>query len=472
MASDAFRSAYRGASSEAVSIHIGENRAEEYIDSVEAAIDTLEEQLQAVVDNNKGIDFAQGDAAEVWHASTLNLRAAVASQDQDAASTPRSTLKDSPDVVYGDDGAQEAQLKYYGDAAATADALDEPGYAGMTKLGPAEQIDEVRERLYERADRVEESSPEQAEFLRRTADSTTDRLESDGIESVPLTRSDSSALVTDIRDDGVLDRERWGLTLDQQVDGGNVFTEGVEAFIGGAGMAFAMQVSGLAVGAIKKLMDDGTIDAGDLRDLAEGRATAVAKSSVAGAVAASITVAEAAGHLSALGLEGLDPTGAAALTVLIINAIPLAARAARGELGWGEATYRMSVSAAALGGGLTGAALGTFLIPIPIAGAVIGSVIGASLVRVGATVGESVVMGWAIDNGWTYFGVVSQDYRLPPEVRERLGLDSAELETAELDRPLLERPVLQRPILETAELDTTVRLVRRGVVSFRRVGYV
>lgn len=70
MASDAFRSAYRGASSEAVSIHIGEDRAEEYIDSVEAAIDALEEQLQVVVDNNKGVDFAQGDAAEVWHAST------------------------------------------------------------------------------------------------------------------------------------------------------------------------------------------------------------------------------------------------------------------------------------------------------------------------------------------------------------------------------------------------------------------
>jgi hypothetical protein len=74
--------------------------------------------------------------------------------------------------------------------------------------------------------------------------------------------------------------------------------------------------------------------------------------------------------------------------------------------------------------GYLGATVGQMIIPIPWLGALAGNIVGSTL---GAVVFEGtnqVFLGVCVESGWTFFGMVSQDYTVSEDVLRQAGFET------------------------------------------------
>lgn len=82
-------------------------------------------------------------------------------------------------------------------------------------------------------------------------------------------------------------------------------------------------------------------------------------------------------------------------------------------------------------------------------------------------------MSFAVDTGFSFFGLVDQDYVLPKETIEKLGLEVVSLDYIELNRTGLNRTTLNRTSLNRTKYNTLdIMVLRRGVIGVNKVGYV
>ena len=188
-----------------------------------------------------------------------------------------------------------------------------------------------------------------------------------------------------------------------------------------------------------------------------------------GTVAGGLAMAASSGALGDAA-EALAPEAISLIVVMTVNAAISAIKASRGEISWDEAGYRMAKSSIVVAGGTAGAVIGTALLPG--IGTVIGSIVGAAVTRT-VTVGtEHVAMSLAVSHGWSFFGIVDQDYRVPEPTLRCLGWDTVQLDGNLMDNVELDQVQLDTNDFDSNLLDAPVRFIRRGVIGVRRVGYV
>ena len=121
-------------------------------------------------------------------------------------------------------------------------------------------------------------------------------------------------------------------------------------------------------------------------------------------------------------------------------------------------------------GGAIGQAIG---VAIPGLGYAIGSLIGCTCAVV-YQVGKKQLISFCVDTGFTCFGLVEQDYQLPEEVLNDMGLDLAEIDYAPIERAQVYRIEVDSNIgIDIANLETVdITMIRRGVIGVNKVGYV
>ncbi len=440
--------------------------AAEYVEGVKAAIERFQSAIIEVTANNKTIAYAQGDAAEVWHAQTYNIDAVRLGREP-LATAPRETIAHGPDVVFGPNRADPVQLKYYANPEDTARAVAHPGYAGMTLLVPSGQLPQVQAWLLARADAAQISNPELAHRYADAATRLSDHLSRDGSASLDLTRAQAEELVRDGAD-GRLDLEKLSLTTRDVIQLSDQLREVGEHALQAAAIAAALQLTGYLMAAIRRALDEGSLTASDLAELAEGRSAVVAKSAFTGTVAGGLTLAAAEG-LFGDAATNLAPESISLLVVLAVNSAISAYRASTGRITWTEAAFQIAQSGTIVMGAAAGGALGSMVAPG--IGTIIGSILGAALTRQSVREAERLVMAIAVRQGWTFFGMVNQDYRVPEEILSGLGWDTVDWERVELDRVQLDAVELDSVDADTVELDS-VRFLRRGVIGVRQIGYL
>jgi len=432
---------------------------------VEDAIEDVIRQMKNLADNQKDIHYAKGDVAEAWHAGTFNVDAARRGVDTSAV-TPRDA---SPiDVSMHGTSMENAQLKYYRTPEDTAKAISHPKYADLDqKVVPADQLDEVKNAAARLASKNAQTRPEMSESYAHTARSADDRLRLDGTESRPLSERDARDAVKELRSEGDLDREGFGLTPPQVIQWQDILRESTTAAARAAIISAALQSAPYLVAVAKKAWETGEISAKDFAPLAQALPATLLRSGVAGGLSAAIVGSARAGALGSA-LQQVDPTFVAAGVTLAISAFETSIKAARGDITWPAAAKTISEDAIVLASAMGGAALGQALIPIPMLGALVGNIVGAVVARLVIDQVNGVVLGVAAETGWTVFGLVDQNYTVPSELLEASGwsvLDIQKLEPHTLD---LKR--MQPRMLELKRVDMAV--LRRGVVSFGRIAYL
>ncbi len=457
-----FQRGFQLAADQFVAAAVGEE-VNAYCLGVESSLEELIRDMARVAVNQKDLHYAKGDVAELWHADTLNLHAAQRGLNVEAFA-PRNAGAIDVAVSGANDGLA-AQLKYYKGAEETAKAISDPKYQGLEKVVPSDQLDSVRAAALRLASKNGER-PEVAESYEHTARVASDRLRLDGAESRPLSEEQAVDLTRQLRRDGTIDRAQFGLSSREIIQWQEVLRDAAPVAARAALLAAALQSAPYLVAIAKKGFETGEIGAEDFAPLGQTLPAAVLRSGLAGGLTAAIV---GAAHKELLGasLKELDPTLVSAVVVLCISAAGHSIRAARGAISPQEAAARTGEDALTIFVSIGFAAVSQALIPIPMLGAMLGNIVGAVVARLVIDQANEAIVGLAAETGWTFFGLVEQDHTVPRSLLTAAGWQTISLDT-------IQPRTLEVRRLETNNLDLEtidVKVLRRGVVAFRRVGF-
>lgn len=448
--------------------------SDSYVTNVNDEIDKLVKDLNSFEGFRTASKILKGDVAEFWHAGTFNINSALKDSSH-RAFVDRSHAPASTDISTNFE--DEYGLKYYSDGQASAKAqsvsvLNVPIYKGQIRIIPRDQLEEATKYL-ERIIRTEAvRRPEQVFRYQETLDMLTDRLsDSKGAESIPLSKKEASELAT-LAKQGKINAVELGLTTEELVKYNYVIQQAFKAGLTAATISIVLKVAPEIFKSIDYLLKNGKINAEQFKKIGFAAVSGGAEGFIRGSVSAAITASCKAGLLGEA-LKSVDPTIVGTVTVLTMNVIKNAFQVALGKKTRRQLSEEfirdMYISACSLiGGGVSQA-----LIEIPILGYMLGSFIGSIFGSFTYNLGSKAVLSFCVDSGFTMFGLVEQDYTLPKEIIEQIGIETFDYETFEYGTFKTESFSYDTFGTETFEPDTLdITFLRRGVIGVSKVGYV
>ena len=479
----------------------------EYVGEIDAAVEKLRESLLAEQANNRRTDQLSGNIAEEWHAGTFNIDATVKRSDS-RAKVEHSNGYASVDVSlntgekysskYGKDGAASAKAqakthleyaKSHGAGSKAVEAIEggadpnAPMYGGMKRLIPDGQEDEAAQWLEEQSDKESCRRPEQVARYKDTRESLVTKIEKDGVSSRGLSRQGSKDLTGEVKS-GEVDLESRGVSAKQGLldNPDQIVKTSLKAGVTAAAVAAALKAAPVIVSAVQDLVTTGDIDLETLASGGAESASAGAMAFVSGSISAALTEAMRSGMIGGA-FEGISPAVVGAATVVVMDALVGGVKVATGNMDRYEFADSLAQNTVIAVTGVAGGALGQALLPIPALGYLVGSLAGSMIGGFAHDAGSKVFMSLCVERGVTFFGLVEQDYELPKETLEAIGIDVFEYEKFEPDwlepdwfEPEWFVPDRLEPDWLAPELVTPsligFEFPRRGVVAAGRVGYI
>ena len=135
-----------------------------------------------------------------------------------------------------------------------------------------------------------------------------------------------------------------------------------------------------------------------------------------------------------------------------------------------QLTKQLAVSTVAVVCGTTGQVL---LPELPVLGYMLGSFVGSVVASITLKISEKTILSFCADTGFSFFGLVEQNYELPKEIIERLGLEVVSLNHVELKRNELRQNKLGRATLSRTKYNTLdIMVLRRGIIGVNKIGYI
>ena len=448
--------------------------SDSYVTNVNDEIDKLVKDLNSFEGFKTASKILKGDVAEFWHAGTFNINSALKDSSH-RAFVDRSHAPASTDIStnFGD----KYGLKYYSDGQASAKAqsvsvLNVPIYKGQIRIIPRDQLEEATKYL-ERIIRTEAvRRPEQVPRYQETLDMLTDRLsDSKGAESIPLSKKEASELAT-LAKQGKINADELGLTTEELVKYNYVIQQAFKAGLTAATISIVLKVAPEIFKSIDYLLKNGKINAEQFKKIGFAAVSGGAEGFIRGSISSALTFSCKEGLLGGA-LKSANPPIIAAVTVITMNVISNAFQVALGKKTRRQLSEEfirnMYISACSLiGGGVSQA-----LIEIPILGYMLGSFIGSIFGSFTYNLGSKAVLSFCVDSGFTMFGLVEQDYTLPKEIIEQIGIETFDYETFEYGTFKTESFSYDTFGTETFEPDTLdITFLRRGVIGVSKVGYV
>lgn len=353
-----------------------------------------------------------------------------------------------------------------------------PLYTGQARLIPSDQIEDAINALKKRID--DSSIPERQEWVGRyqdTLDKLTDHIESpNGSQSMRLTFEESKTLQT-LGKEGKFDPERFNITLAEKLDKWFLCQNVLRAGLNAAWIAALLKAAPSMIECVKLLVKDGYLTTEDITQIGLDIKDGAVDGFLKGLFCAAITTSAELGYLGDVLLSASHATGSfapgiAAVVVLFLQAVNDSIHLAKGDMTKQEFAYNLEkntyIAVGALGMGL---ALQS-VINIPIVSYMLGSVIGSVLGGLIFEAKECFFMSICIEHGYTFFGLVEQDYELPVDVRKKLGYDTFQYEPFEYESfqyDSFEYGAIKYEPFDYKKLD--VVMLKRGLIGIRRIGY-
>ena len=493
---------------------INEKTSVSYLGNIESEIKTLESEINSRWGNAN--PQLKGYVAEDWARGTFNIDAA-SKRTGERVWTPPANDYASTDLQ-GSWG-NSYQAKYYGDAKQSALAqaktykqsyneylghcrhkgLPEPTiqeylskrgidpnidvnlpiYQAQARLIPADQLKDAIDALKWKIQ--SEPRPEQVARYQDTLNKLTDRLRSPkGAESTPLTEEESKTLA-ELSKNGKFDPARYDITLAKKADYLYLCQNTIFSGLSGAIVSSVLKAAPDIAKALINLIRDGKIDREDLEKIGTEAYTGAKRGFISGLTVAAIRNACALGYLGdSLQKAALDATNPAfnnvvvVLTTIIIETISDTIRLSGGKMPKQEFVQRLEKRIFISGCAITTGTVVQGLLPAaPVVGYLIGSFVGTIVGGAIFEVKEQFFMSLCIERGYTFFGLVEQDYALPDEVVKRLGLETFEFESFPFETFPFETFPFESIELEKFEFESIdIVMLKRGLIGVRKIGYV
>lgn len=484
---------------------LGSALGNHYIDRVEFEINETVKSLNSFSGTAANISTLKGDVAEFWHAGTFNIKAAVKGSSH-RVEVDRSHDFGSVDIS-GKNFGFKAGLKYYKDGAASAkqqsksiferykeyqaqggkdsiktflkkrgysdtSVLNNAVYAGQIRVIPADQLKGAIAYLEEKIAKESVNRPEQVQRLKETLKMLTDKIsDNEGVESIPLTET-KSRYVAQLAKEGLVDPKKLGLTTEELIQESDIIRESFKAGMSAAVVSLVLRITPEILNAIDYLIQNGEIDEVQYKSIGLAAVTGASEGFIRGSISAAITANCKAGLLGSA-LKEVNPSIIGMVTVVTMNTMQNSFKVAKGEMTRQELTdeliKQMFVSTCSLYiGGISQG-----IIEIPVLRFMIGSFIGSMIGSVTYSVGYSAVMSFCVENGFTMFGLVDQNYELPKEILEEIGVEVFDYENFDYENFEPEKFNVTTFDFQSYEYEKyDIVFLRRGVIGIGRVGYM
>lgn len=451
------------------------------------------------------ISFLKGDVAEFHHSGSFNINAALNSshyktyvdRSHDFASadiTSNFDLKFGLKYMKnGQDSAKAQSNSYFqryneychGDRSISftefikqrgieeGDIMNDPIYSGQIRIIPKDQLQDAIDYLKFKIAKEQLIRPEQVKRYQETLDLLQDKIESpDGIQSNPLSKEEAERLAL-LAKNGDYDPLVNGLTTEELIQFHHLLKEGIKSGTTAAVISMVLKISPEIYRIINDLISKGYIDEGRFKELGFLALTGAAEGFIRGSISASLTIACKSGLLGP-NLKSLNPSIIAAATVICFNAMQDSYLISIGKLSKRQFVNNLSrnifVSSCSLGFGT----LLQSIIPMPVLGYLLGNFVGSFIGSFAYDATSSAIISYCIESGCTFLGLVEQDYQLPQEALEEIGISVFDYDNYEYLQLETKEFALNEFLPQTLIPDSglSITFLRRGVVGVRQIGYL
>lgn len=479
----------------------------EYVSQVNAAIEKTRTDLNDFTGFRTDPSKLKGDIAEFWHAGSFNADAA-ANNSRVRLTIDRSHEFASADLTSSD--ATPFGLKFYRTGVESAkqqaksvferfqeykagggtDSLDkfltdrgyldatvlnDPVYKGQVRIIPKDQYKDAVAWLQKKIEKESASRPEQVARYKETLALLSDRAKSaDGTQSIPLSEADARRLAALAREGGVSaeDLKMIGLSTEDLITYERLFNQALQTGVDAAMLFIILKTAPEIYKAIQYLVETGEINGEQLKKVGLAALSGGAEGFIRGSLAAAITTACQSG-LWGETLKSVEPSVIGCVTVIALNTMKNACRVARGEMKGYEMANILTKelflsSCSVFMGGIT-----QTLVVIPALGFMLGSFVGSVVGAFTYDKVYSVALSFCADTGFTLFGLVKQDYRLPDDVFTSIGIEPFKTENFELDEFVVDEFTIDELDVEEFRTETfEITPLRRGVIGVSKIGYI
>ncbi len=377
-------------------------------------------------------------------------------------------------MEYKSRGGKDSLEKYLADRFYTnEDVLNDPVYYGQIRVIPANQLKEAKSYLRRQIKKAKVNDPEKVKRLQETLKMLRDRIEDhEGNKSITISLKKSEKLAA-IAKEGNFDAEALGITAPELLNLEMVVKKALKAGISAAVISLVLKVGPEIFSAIDYLVKNGEIDKEQFQKIGFKAITGASEGFINGSVAAAITACCESGILGEA-LKEVTPGVVGAIVAVTMNTMKNAYQVAIGKKSRTELSNELIrdlfVSFSAHVMGVVGQAV---LNKLPVIGYLVGSFVGSVIGSFVYHTGYKVTISFCTETGVTMFGLVDQDYKLPEDIIEEMGLETFDFdsflpETFEADTFKFDTfdP-------ESIHPDTLgIKMLRRGVIGITRIGYV
>lgn len=482
------------------------NGCEQQIEEMKAAMEA------AAKGKNLDADHLQGFMAEFWHKYTYNTKAAIKGSSS-RATMPESNAFGSVDLSVN---GKDFSLKYYKNAVSSAKSQEttiraryeqaraaaerrgekfmsleeymkkrgypegtDPNqsiYFGQGKLIPSDQLAEAKAYLEKRIQKeLAAGRTEVAENLQNVLDSLTDVIDDGkGNSSIQLTRQQAQMLAEAAKNgdlDDVL--EKLGITLKDLISPADIMRQAFKAGASAALISFVLNVAPIIVNAVSMLVANGEVDADELKEMGLAAITGSASGFLNGTVSAALTSCCQIGLLGEA-MKSVDPSFIGSMVALTINMAENSFKLASGKISKGEYAQELMRSYFVTGFSLAGAGIVQIMfVEAPFIASMLGSFIGSVVGGFVYSATEKLIISYCMESGWTFFGIVDQNYELPTEILEDIGVAVFGAETFKQD--LFEYETFESGKFDAAYFEYEkigLTILKRGLIGVFNIGYV
>ena len=479
---------------------------------------TIEKEIQKTLDdlaslssNNSPADKLQGFAAEKFHTGTYNINAAIKRSANRATQLEENGLGSVDSKV--SDGT-EASLKYYkfADKSAKAQATtygerfnaensarmkrgQEPYtweeyckaknipadtkpsdllYGNQQRVIPKDQLDAAIDYCDKKiAKETAAGRLEEAEKYKELKKLLTDKIvDKDGITSIALTREEAQKIIKLVRE-GKLDPKELGLDLKSLVSAEDILSEALEAGMSAALLSFILSVAPIVIESIAKLIKDGQLDLDDFKKFGFAAVKGTANGFISGTLSACIMSCCKIGYLGEA-FTNANPSVVGSLVALTLHLVEESVLLALGRSTKQQfihnASQAIDIAAFSTAFGIAAtmlfpqATVFSFMI-----GSFIGSVVGGLVFKAK----EKIILSFCLESGCTFFGIVDQNYVLPKEVIERVGVKTFDYVVFTQKKFEYKQFSFQQINTKKSEYNRfSVEPLRRGIIGVSKIGYV
>ena len=480
--------------------------AEAYVNCVKSEIDKLVSDLNAFEGYLTDPSKLKGDIAEFWHSDTFNVNA-VARDSTNRAFVDRSHDFASADI--SSNFGMKFGLKYYKNGAESAkqqaksiferfseyrakggkdtlekflqdrgfsdkSVLNDPIYAGQVRIIPKDQLEEACEWLKRKIATESANRPEQVARYQETLNMLSDRLrDGSGTESVALSDADAKTLAILAKEGNITAEElaNLGISTEEIIKFEYIVKQAFKAGLSAATISIVLKVAPEICHTIEYLIKTGELDSSQFRRIGFAALQGGCEGFVRGSISAAITASCEAGLLGEA-FKGVDPEAVGMAVVLTMNTMKNAFKVATGKMAREELADQLVKELFVSAFSYSLGAITQSIIEVPVLGFMIGSFVGSIVGSFTYNIGYNAVLSLCVDTGFTMFGLVDQDYALPKELFEEIGVEIFDYDTFQsesFEPDTFEFDTFSADSFEPDTLD--IIFLRRGVIGVSKVGY-